>query len=784
MATRIDPDLYRSASLDNVLGDLSGPLAAGAQTTAVTLTNAGRLEIAWTPLRPVVLGVLKRSLNLESVTVAVTVDPGGAAKVLPPVTFKSYSETGVALPLYVPPIAAGAETVPAFTLAIQVSVTQESGAVAVLTAVQAVTYLSFSVLEGNTGKMLYLLTSEKARIRREARQAAAMKLLATARLDALDRIGADLGVPRFQDDITYDTKKGEVLTVILTDGSGLPTLEPDADYARRLGLYRPFQLSSRPRVLEILNGPGAAGDNNAGLISGLGLKSRFLAQDQDNPFALAFRIVGVGTGTPRDNFLGYVRSDILVWLPNTAAANTAHSVRYLPIAEQAEVTALRNRLQSAYTFPANAAVAPMLADTLDRLGRMLAALGFGSKPTIARAQDATAGSRYELGLGVDLKSLSNADLDSLVAAVNKVARPTTADAEAESLIVAARAMPPASSASDPDGNWLFSICGFQTVHRLDPATLYLSHLPMLGLQVDGPTSVAVGKTGDFEAHFYPADDPAINAALSAGLQAAAAQWVASGEAAWAQLTPPQQTTAWSQAIAQPSNAPSLEAFAAAGLPPIPTPAGLIASLGNVPADMLATISLNAAFGNLIRAGDPTTIPRLRNLVKILSTHGLVSAVPLVTSTNQVVVVISVLGLPRVGVNIGERRTSGFRWYAVPLGGGASVKGFGSTTTLTASAAGAVALVCLGYVRQGLADPYEVKIDLPQGATITLKEYEFLMNTLQQVYPVGVQINTYAIRQNHVDLNGDGVPEPLRPAVFKTYRAFQRRRLRGIYQDGT
>src|SRR6185369_3001270 len=153
-----------------------------------------------------------------------------------------------------------------------------------LSAAQAADFLSFSVLEGNMGKLLCLLTSEKARIRREARRVAAMKLLTTARLDALDRIGADLGVPRFQDDITYDAVKGEVLTVILKDAAGNPTLESDAAYARRLGIYRPFQLSTRARVLEILNGPGSAGDPNSGLIAGLGLTARFLVEDQNNPF--------------------------------------------------------------------------------------------------------------------------------------------------------------------------------------------------------------------------------------------------------------------------------------------------------------------------------------------------------------------------------------------------------------------------------------------------------------------------------------------------------------------
>jgi hypothetical protein len=110
---------------------------------------------------------------------------------------------------------------------------------------------------------------------------------------------------------------------------------------------------------------------------------------------------------------------------------------------------------------------------------------------------------------------------------------------------------------------------------------------------------------------------------------------------------------------------------------------------------------------------------------------------------------------------------------------------GSSTTLQPTAAGALALVCLGYVRElGLADPYEFIVDLPDQDAITLKEYEFLMNTLQAVYPVGIQVNTWSIRQNHVDLQGNGVAVPLKPAVFKTFRSFQKRRWRGIYQAST
>jgi hypothetical protein len=781
---RIDADLYRSDSLHNVLGSMSGPLEWGASTSSLELTNQGRLKVDWTARRPVIFTTLVKSLDAETVTITPTLDPGGAApEKLPAAIFASYSEAGAALSMYVPRLAPGATSAPRITLEIAVTVQPDDGPAEAVPVTDIPGYLKFEILEGNMGKLLFLLVQEKARIRREGRRLAAVNLLTTARLDALDRMGADVGVPRFQDDLVYDADRDELKTVILTDAAGNPALESDDDYARRLSIYRPFLLSSPQRMLEMLNGTGEDAENT-GLLADLGLTSRFIVQEQNNPFAIGIRILGIDSEDPRIHFLNYVRNDILTWLPNTARANTVHAARYLPSARHAEIRELRARLRDAYEFPSGAAVAPVLAETLDRLGRVLNALGHSSKLTISRAQDATAGSRYELGLGVDVTVLTNAELDGLAASVSDTTRPVSDDEVAEALILALRNRPPAPSADDPDGVWLLSTCGFQTVHRLDATTLYLSHLPVLGLVVNGPTTIDTGASANFDAHFFPAEDPAINAALAAGLDSAAADWAAAGQSAWTRLTPAEQAAALDQVVAQPTNGPAMETFAAAGLPAIPDPADLVTSLDNVPADMMTTISLDAGLASAILAGDPAAMPTLRSLVDVLKDAGVASAVPLVTTTSAVILVVSVLGLPQIGVNLAQRRASGFRWYTVPLGGAGSAKGFGSTTDVRASTAGAIALVCLGYVRQGLADPYELAIQLPDQATLTLHQYEFLMNALQRICPVGIQINTYELRRKHVDLNGDGIAEPLSASVSKSYRSFVRTRLRGIYQQQT
>ena len=53
------------------------------------------------------------------------------------------------------------------------------------------------------GRMIYLLGAEKQRLRRQAREISAVRLLSLARDNALDRIGADLGVPRFTGTIDF-----------------------------------------------------------------------------------------------------------------------------------------------------------------------------------------------------------------------------------------------------------------------------------------------------------------------------------------------------------------------------------------------------------------------------------------------------------------------------------------------------------------------------------------------------------------------------------------------------
>jgi hypothetical protein len=199
----------------------------------------------------------------------------------------------------------------------------------------------------------------------------------------------------------------------------------------------------------------------------------------------------------------------------------------------------------------------------------------------------------------------------------------------------------------------------------------------------------------------------------------------------------------------------------------------------MPSELVATIQLNAADADAILAGNPEVASTLEGLVNTLQANGIVSALPLITPTNTVLLVVSVTGLPGTGINLSDRRATGFRWYAVPIDSPSGTLGtLGSRNTFAASGSGLTAIVVVAYARTDGVDPYEYRVDLPDGAVLSLLQYEFLMNALDGTCPIGVEVNTFRIRRNHVDLDGDGVAEPLLPAASKTFRPFRRWRQRG------
>jgi hypothetical protein len=86
------------------------------------------------------------------------------------------------------------------------------------------------------------------------------------------------------------------------------------------------------------------------------------------------------------------------------------------------------------------------------------------------------------------------------------------------------------------------------------------------------------------------------------------------------------------------------------------------------------------------------------------------------------------------------------------------------------------LVCVSYARRGLADPFEVRVELPDPDTVlSLDQYGFVMNLLEHLYPLGIEINTFDIRRRHVDVDGDGTPEFLTSRASRSYHRYRHRR---------
>jgi hypothetical protein len=311
--------------------------------------------------------------------------------------------------------------------------------------------------------------------------------------------------------------------------------------------------------------------------------------------------------------------------------------------------------------------------------------------------------------------------------------------------------------------------------------VYVSHFPTFGMAITGPSEANVDQPVTLEVRYHAPGDPGTNAVLSAGLASALAKWTAQGHPAWTVLSDADGAARRQLATPVAPGSPAALAFAAAGLPVVTTPAPTLERLNQLPSELIETIRLAPSQSQAIQASppQPAAADDLRQLGELLRAEGLASALPLVVDPNEVLIVVGAIGLPEAGINLSERRATGFRWYAVPIrGSGGTLARAGQRVTFTPSEPGLTAIVALGYARRGLTDPYEFRVDLPDGATLTLRQYEYLMNLLDHTHPLGIEINTFAIRRQHVDLNGDGAAEPLKPGVANTFRPFRRRRQRG------
>lgn len=1067
MATAsIDTDAFGAASLRNMAAHLTAPLATGAVESPIPIAAGGGAAVGFPAREPLLLVAPRTDLGPRGLLLAADTPEGTAT-----VEFAPYTEHAAALPLYRPPTPATGFAEPFELTITSLEEVLPDGTKHALAPAEIATRVELELVEGVLGRLLYAIGAEKQRLRRAGRELSAMRRLGTARDDALDRVGAELAIPRFADDLRFEA--GDVVTAARR--------EPDEEYCRRLAIYRPWLLRTHRGLLELLNGPGGPSEANAGPIGQMGLHDRFNLVERDNPFALAVHVVGAEDATARDNFFEFVRQVHLIW--PAAGADPVHAARFVPEARRQQIEALRADLREGFGFATpgpSAALAPMLASALARVWRCRKHLRATTRWPVTRAQEGAGGSRYELGLGADLKLLPANELDRL-GEEHAAGRPTE-DPEVGALM---GAMTPRSAAEDPEGRWLLEPCGLRTVHRVDAAAEYVSHLPAFGLAITGPdqveptgwtailrgyfalesrqtsllfyeratgtgafyvvdgsggiflmqehagwrtswTHIVVGdfgggvandllfyerstgsaeiyatdgagaiallsqfsdwrrtwaqvvtgsfggpgssdlllydraageiellaidaaagaisllgrQTGErrswsliaalpsgqgtgtelafydraagllerrrpdgngglpvvgrhpnvgrgwthaisgrfggatgsdlllydrtsgravvyaladdggielvreesgwrrtwtqlvpgqfggggaatdvlfydratgtgafyagspsgtfrplrrhadwrrssaqqFEARYHAAGDPGANVVLVNGIAAADAAWRGPPHngSPWSSVTRAQAVAAWQAATARPDDDPALGVLRAAGLPAVAEPGPTVEQLERVPAELVETVRLAPAQAQAILAGHPAAAGGLRDLAGVLRAQRIASVLPLLGGAGDVLLVLGAIGLPGAGVNLQDRRSTGFRWYALPIqGSGAEVSATGSRALFTPADAGAYALVVVGYARTGDTDPYEFRVELPAGSLLDVRQYEFLMNLLDHAFPAGVEVNTYSIRGEHVDLDGDGSPEPLSPAILRTYRSYRRRRHRG------
>jgi len=163
-------------------------------------------------------------------------------------------------------------------------------------------------------------------------------------------------------------------------------------------------MPTRATALNALNGPGQANTPNAGLMAELGMAQRFTLEERNNTFAFAVHIVaGQGGAAARTNFFAHLAATRLIW-PADFAANDPHAGRLLSTAQREALEAERLVLRAGFAWTQAMAVAPALAETLARVSRVrqLLLAGAVTKIVVKRAFDPAAGSRYELGHGIDI----------------------------------------------------------------------------------------------------------------------------------------------------------------------------------------------------------------------------------------------------------------------------------------------------------------------------------------------------------------------------------------------
>ncbi|MFG3497633.1 hypothetical protein [Streptomyces sp. NPDC047928] len=764
---RFGPDTrpLDASGLRSGLAALPPVYAAGAGARTLPLTDGTLATVgpppppatAPPPLHePLLLLRLRRPLADEAVVVQCR--PEGAAEDLPAVVFAPFSGAGTLLPAFLPrsggPLKVSVRVRLVVAPHCHVELPAEADRGPELPQRQAAELIEGVLLEGLLARLTFLATLEKQRIIRQAREIGACRHADLAFSGALDSLGRDLGVLRLPD-------------------------EDDSHYRDRLTIFTSWRLPTRPTVLEALNGPGGESTPNAGLPSRVGVTARFRVVEEQNPLALATRLVHVGAegAAGRARFHQMLRDLHLLDLDASVPV-------VLPPERRRRLEEARQVLTSQVTRPAGPPavrhLAPGLAEALARLVRLVRALGDTGKVTLRRAHVEEPDPLHELGLGATLDAFGEQRLTAMAEAVPGLAGQHT------ELAVLARSLVPRPFSQDPVGHWLAAPCGLRTVHTIGEGVLFVSTLPLSGLTVDGPPELAPGGSAVFQAR-HSADTS------TDGLHVLAAEAARrAGE-----VFPRRQLGRPPAPLTGPALDTVVRALAAAeGTAPPPeveplVTGGLLAGRGaDFARETLEIVVLDQVVAypfprsRLTGLGTGNTLrDEVARRAQALLDSGFYSVQGVWDGQgDRMLLLAAVCLLPGRPPKHGEAPPAEFRWYATGLPASARPltlsAATGGRTEVTGTAEGLSLLVCLAHARRGLAEPYGVRVGLPPGVRLNRDQYDYVMNVLESLCPLGIEVDTVELRRDHLDFGGEPGGAAGAPDASRTYHRYRRPRTAG------
>lgn len=743
---------------------LTVPYAAGMRTDIIPLVEDA-FAVTGPRREPVLLARLRRGLADEAIVVRPNIPGDGS---LSTVTFAPFSAEGTLLPLFRPQLPEGSDGTGDFTIEVSVHIvtgeerlSSRPATGAPMAPSDAAAIVEALVMEGRFARFLYLGTLEKQRCIREARQIVATRHLTLAHSAGLDGRGRDLGVSRLP--------RGK-------------DKESDDEFRARLAIYSTWRMATPAGFAKALNGPGAETEPNAGLPALAEVTDRFRIVEQINELSVATKLIAVGPSAAgqRTRFHDILRTAYLIDLDGVTPS-------LMPQQRREQYEAIRTNLQAELTRPDVAErprhLASLVAVTLDRTVRLVRALGHTAEIRLLRAHDSTAGGTYEFGLGIDLSRFTEAELDNMAEGVSTLVESDDA------LGNLAGALTPRSFDDDPLGRWLLEPCGFRTVHAIDDNTVLLSPFPIYGQRIDGPDGLAIGEAAIYESRYHASGaTPGLHVRAKEAADSVAVVF-ASNEMSPvpAALTPDQLRTVL-ESFAAVSSAPelpeSLDASAAAGIVAVDSKTLASVLLNTLNLDQIVAFSITQPELEALGVGDDLRDALVEN-IDALGEAGFYSVRGIFDDSNsRLLLLASVSQLPGASSKIGEPPPAAFYWYEMRLPKPEPglpdpielIQRRGGRATVRADQEGLALLVCIGYARRGLADPFEVRVELPDIDTVlSHDQYGYLMNLLEFLYPIGIEINTFDIRRRHVDADGDGEPEFLTSRVSRTYHRYRHRR---------